>query len=249
MSAMQPLMYPNDFIASLLMMPVFLCISISGTYLIFYANSGHLIAGVSIYEMLFVEIFSALIWLFSTITPLGNGMIGFQIISGGLDRFILQPLPGFLSIFFQKLYIQKFILICIRIVLLLLVLFLGHFTFSLIQLLQLLFILVTSMILLHSIFIFGEALNFWFPNSNFSQHFFQYAQNYTDYPSKIYPDFFVKIFTYLIPLFLIGNPVYFILKNEFTLTFFYIIVGISILWTAIACILWQTGKKHYQSAN
>lgn len=249
MSLIQLLIYPGDFFWSIFMMPIRILVSVLSIYFVLAVSTQHTLAGLSIYHLLFVGSSTSLIWYMSTFTPLGVGRIGSQIISGKLDGYLLKALPPFICIIFQDIFIHRIIQILIHLLMLTVIIIVGHIHFNLWQIFQILFVSLSSSILLHSIFLLGDALYFWFPNHNFSDFFLAHADNFARYPASIYPNPLRFFFIFILPAFLIGNPLYEVIQNTYTLPLFFTTIILMIFWLVLAIVAWSSGIKIYESAN
>lgn len=243
------LAYKMDFIWFIFMMPVFLASEIFGIYFIFAAGGSGTIAGFTMTEFLFVSSIAAFNWIISSFSPLSSGRITSQIITGDLDTYLLKPISPALSIWFQKIYMKRFLMLFVRIIVLMCLIVFGHISLSLGQISSIAFIVVTSVILYHTFFIFGDSLCFWFSKLEMNEMLFELTEQTVYYPASIYPDIMRKLCTFVIPIFLISNPVYLVLKNTYTFWDMMFTLCMVLLWVGIAGLTWTKGQRIYESAN
>ncbi|MFN7161237.1 MAG: ABC-2 family transporter protein [Candidatus Gracilibacteria bacterium] len=241
--------YRMDFIWFVIMMPVFLASELLGIYFLFAAGNLERIAGFTFVEFVFVSSLAALTWMFTSLSAIGAGLIVRQINSGHIDMFLLKPLPFSIAVIGQKFYIKRFLQIFVRIIILICVLYFGKLTLSILQVFQILYVLATSLILYYALFIAAESLSFRFANLDMGNVLYDTIDQTTYYPAAVYPAMMRFIFTYILPIFLLVNPVYLILKNEYSFTHVITAFVITFLWILIAWYFWTEGKNAYESAN
>lgn len=249
MSFLLNLEYRMDLIWFLFMMPVFLASELLGIYFIFVAGNITTIAGFTFKEFLFVSSLSALAWMLTSLTAIGAGLIVRQINDGKLDIFLLKPLPLFTAVMGQKFYVKRFLQIFVRIILLFCIVYFGQMTFTIKEIFLIIYIFLTTLILYFSIFIAIESVTFWIPKFDGAEFLFEFIDQVIYYPAGIYPDIFRNVLTYIVPIFLLANPVYLVLQNTYQRKDMLITFLLTILWIIIAKIVWSTGQRAYQSAN
>lgn len=246
---MQPLMYPKDFLWSFVTMPIKMFVNIVSIYLVLQVTVGGNIGNMIFAQLVFVGSWSMIIWYLVGITPLGGGVIGYQITSGILDKFLLKPLPLVYMCTFQKFYVQKIVEILLQVGICTYILFHGYIFLSPIQWVQVCFVILSSITLVISIFYCAEALYFFFPNSTVTEYFIEHASSIAKYPSDLYPTFFRTLFTFFVPAFLITNPLFEIFAHRYTWSLFFVTILLVSFWVVLSIVLWKKGVTQYQSAN
>lgn len=249
LSLRQERAYPLDNFILFFSKPLLIGLEFLGVYFLYTASGNSSIAGFSQAQMLIVLNLSYLTFLCTTVIPPGTGITTTQISNGKLDPFFLRPQGLFFSFWTQRFYPMRLVEIALRFVYLLLVLFMGHLIITPIQWFSIGVICLLSIFLFLIFFSIGDSLSFWFPFVDFNELFFEFTDHLGYYPNTLYPKSIQLIFTYILPFFLLGNPMYQVFSGTYSLSLFGMHFLIVLCWLCIAIVLWSKGIQRYDSAN
>lgn len=183
-------------------------------------------------------------------TVLASGRIPGQILRGELDFLFLKPMRTGFLILFQQVFFYSIPSIALRAFLLVIVFIVSGISLTPLQTSYVLFVLISSLGIVSLLFAFFLGLCFYVENLASAREFLHgLIQDTTRYPKEIYPFFWQTIGVYLIPIFLVGNPMFKVLHSEYTIIDLLTTLIIVSILSIVINLLWKEGLKRYISAN
>ena len=249
LSVLELLMYPQDLWWALFTVPIKAAVSIGYVYIVVLITKNGTVGDMASAELIFTGSWSTIVWYLISFTPLNSGMISMQIERGSIDKFILQPFPLLFLTIFQKIYIQKIVEITLHLSICGTILLWGLIVLSPLQMIQGLFVIVSCFLLIISISIAAESMDFFLPKNIFAQFFIQQSSSIAKYPKDIYPSLFQTLFTLFMPAFLITNPLFEVFKGTYSWPFALLTLCMILFWAGLGMLLWRKGVQYYHSAN
>lgn len=231
-----------------------LAYSISGilfVWYLFYSGRVNEIAGFTIYEFYFVmalgQIIQMIGWL---LAGKSTWRLRQGIYLGGLDFYLTKPVNTIFLVSFSQFWIAQFGATLVSSLFLLTVSWPHlaiNWTAEFIG--KLIFILLISLLIYWLIFWLASLVWFFWPQFNSLRYVFDVTSDVSFYPRKVYPAFLNWFFTFIWPMFLVINPIFFWLEGKYDWTMMWRDGGILIIFILIYMIMWREGLKRYNSAN
>lgn len=251
LSFLRQVMYKTDVWFYALSVVSFAITQIFFLYFLFGSSKNPSLGGYTRDQMLFVYLMSqwtyALFFAFSfdNLKLLGN-----QLTEGLLDFYFLYPGSITFHTMFQKVSFRNTLSI-LAVNTLATVLIMPHLqlTLSLYEYMQSIFILVTSCIILHCMYMNAISLLFFLREFWGPWNFLSWVADITRYPKGIYPWGIQLFFLTVVPYFWSINPLYSITQHEYAGTHVLQQLGFTILYTLLSSMLWQKALEQYESAN
>lgn len=178
-----------------------------------------------------------------------------SIRQGTFDRLLLRPVPLIWQVFGSDLTLRRLGRVAFGIAIFILALNLNPISWTTGKLLYLPLVILGMVCFFGGLFIIGATLTFWTVESSEVMNILTYGgAQLMVYPMSIYPDWFRRIFTFVIPaIFLNYYPaLYFLDKGDASslqalVYFLSPVVGTTAL--VMALLFWQYGLRHYQSTG
>ena len=114
---------------------------------------------------------------------------------------------------------------------------------------KLIFINISGMLIMYSIFLFPNILSFWTIENNFINNFINSVFELNSLPMKFYKKFLQNIGTFIFPIFLITNFPFMHLLGLLSIKNILIMTLIAILTFTVTKMFWNYGIKNYSSSN
>ena len=172
-----------------------------------------------------------------------------QIYKGKLDYFFLRPMNIRFLMMHQEISGIQSLMTVAYLVIIFYYLF-SRYDFGLTgwDWFLIVILLLVSMFVHLILHWLGVLINFYWPNFWGVWQFMGSISDISRNPKQVYPPFWQTILTYVIPIFLINNPIYYILDHSFSWEFGAQIGLIVVILLMIFMILWKDGLKRYSSA-
>lgn len=181
--------------------------------------------------------------------------LGYLVINGELDIFLLRPL----NVLFQFLFMDVNLVGVTDLISGVIIFAYGciklNFVWSLPNILSIIAAIIGGTLLRGAIWLIWASRSFWSENrGNFVWHTMQLYDKTTMYPLTIYPRFLQVIFTIMIPLgWITFYPAGAILNKElpfyipFNVPFLTMLIGIAVF--SLSCFIFCRGLKKYESSG
>jgi ABC-2 type transport system permease protein len=177
------------------------------------------------------------------------------VVRGEFDQLLLRPLPITFQMVTARFPTRRFGRLAQGLFALGISLVVLKPSWSIDQLLFFPVMLLGGMLLFMAIFVVGATTSFWSPQAHEAINIFSYGGQFmSSYPMHIYQEWFLTLFTFLIPmafinyypsLYLLGKP------DPFGLPPFMPFLSpiVAVLAFRLAIALWRRGVGHYQSTG
>lgn len=248
---MKDLMYKLDFVIGNSSAFVYILVQFGLISLLFYAGNIKDIAGFSQYDIYFVLLASELVVFVSSIIGTENyRLVRDQIHQGGLDFVLIKPANSLFLTAFQRIGIKEGLTIVVYSLILL------PYVYSRMDLnlgmrdwLTVLWILINSTILMNAMYWISIFVCFFWDRFFGLWWLINCSLDINHYPRDIYPRYIQMFLLYVLPIFMIGNPVYFVIKGKFDLMMNLKMIAVVVTFVMIAMWMWKVGIKKYQSVS
>lgn len=200
-----------------------------------------------------VEIsFGLMDMIFSGFDP---GRFGQQVRLGAFDRLLLRPVNVTVQVLGDEFLLRRLGRIIQGVVIFAIAINLAEIDWTAAKVFYLPFVVVGLIGFFGGLFVIGSTITFWTVESIEAINILTYGgTEMMSYPMHIYPDWFRRFFTYIVPaIFLAYYPALFILDKPDPYGMSPIVqliaplVGLSLLGAAL--LFWRFGIKHYQSTG
>lgn len=247
---MNMLAYKQDTIVAFLLYSYFLVIHLVLVEVIFSVADINLLLGWNKWEIMLVMVLAEIVWA-----------LMFTFIWSNVTRVTKEFHTGWLDFDLTKPINPVFIMSCRRIHAIdlahcILYLFLAVFfyhkaqlNFSWDQWLIFGFIMLMSLVLMYSISWNLALITFFSERATALWEFFLNITEINNYPKGIYPAGLRSILLYIFPVFLVVNPVYELMAGTFSVSDFWRIILVAVLFLMINVNMWRAGLERYNSAN
>lgn len=250
-SIMKFFIYRSNFFYGVLASVVYGISAILLIWLIFQSGNVKQIAGFSIYEIYFVlGLSQIMVMIDSIVISFNTRNMRSMIHYGGLDKGLTMPINTVWWASFQYLRMRDIATIILYLVFLLF--FVGPqvmIEWSWWSLGQFLYIIVLSLVLYWALYWITALIWFYWPQFNALRLMVRNVEEINKNPRELYPDSVQWVMTFIVPMFVIINPVYLWLTGEYTLAVMLRDAGVVIIFLLIYMIMWRDGLKRYNSAN
>jgi ABC-2 type transport system permease protein len=218
--------------------------------MLFVASGVDRIAGFSIDKIYLVFALSQISIIFVYVFIQSNTpLVINQINNGLLDFFLVKPADTKFLIM-----TQRFVAVQVYIIILYLIVFFPYLHYTGVlnltwQQFGWLFYITINSVLIHGLLLWiGAILNFVWPNFRIFHVFVNNTLDVIKYPKRIYPQVIQGFLTFLVPIFLIINPAFEVLKGSFGWADFVNIFLITLMFGLIFLNLFKYGLRRYNSA-
>ncbi len=197
--------------------------------------------------LFFVAFMMAIDQLHMTQFAMSFWQLSHDIRLGQLDYFLLKPAPVLFPIFFRNIRVAS--LVNLPLVWGLLIFFGSKAGLSTLDWILLPPFVLLALTLIVSIEILITSAMFW-TVENLGINFIRTElQSISRWPDFIYLFFFNKVFTFVVPVLLVGSvPSHILLSGRSIWTIFGMLAAIGVLWVLIR-IAWRAGLRRYESAS
>ena len=246
---MTEMSYKQDFLFQMVTTFVYMVVQVLSIKYLFLAGGITQIYGYSMAQVYFVfaliQLFMMLHFIF-TYPSLETAR--WQIFRGQIDFYLVKPINTIYQISMQRIKISAGLAIFGYLFFLF---YLSRETLVVIDVFkfaQLVFLVFFAFGLFY--FMIWISTTAWFFWSKFEslRWLIHNSQDITRYPKKIYPQFLQSLLIYVLPMFLMINPAYDILQNEFGWSDFGRMIMMLIMFGLIYLIMWKEGLRRYNSA-
>lgn len=228
---------------------LFQFVSIAFVYFLFSTNNWNNIAGLSIYDFYFVYVISDLVMTLMLISvyPSTTRMKN-QVHKGNFDMNLIKPKSWFM-VHFQRSWMaagfQRFIY---QIILFCLVYNQTTLEYSFLNIWLLIFLFVNSLAMMYLIYWNAVYLYLFYPKFDAVFDFVRTADEYNQYPSKIYPREIQWFFSFIVPVFLVVNPIYKLIDGTLDMKYIGGMMLVLLVFVLVNTWMWREGLRRYQSA-
>lgn len=242
------LMYRGDFWAGTLTELFYLVVQVLFIAFIFKAAGITEIAGFNLYQVYFVwaafELLNSLSFIF--VSP-SAGRLYSMIHYGSLDMVLLKPRMKTFVLFNNSWITDSFSGYIFNT--LLLIYIWPHLVLTGVDWWRVLFVMMTSFLIFAMIQYISTLVNFYSARFDALNRLIKGSYEILKYPREIFPRAMQNFYIFVLPMFLIANPIYEIMAGEFGWSDGVVIVAITILLMGIAWFMWVDGLKRYVSAS
>lgn len=250
MSFKKRLLYKGDFIFSIIPTVVYAVVQILFLYFALAAGNTSTMGGFSRDELYAVFFFSQLVIGFFFMFTFTNLRLLFdQMHTGDLDYFLIKPVNPSFALQFQEVVLDAgtitiFLYSTAGIILLFQI---SNITTSFSDSILILWIVVLSFLLYHAMHLFAVAVGLYVERLNF-QWVINNLTPLNRFPREIYPYGLQLIFTFVVPILLVVNPIFPVLQQKTDPW----LIGCTFLLVAVffaaSQIFFLKGLKRYSSA-
>ena len=248
---MRDMVFKVDFLARFVTGLSWVVLEVYLINMIYDVSGVESIAGFGRYEILFVYILYQVIMSFSFIITPGMliRLIFNQIHFGGLDMLILRPINTFWITIFQKMSLREFLPAFVYgFVFLPYILVKMELSWDINLLLQVGFVFFYSIVLVTVLYWVSIFIVFFIEKATFFVYFVDNLSGFGIYPRKLYPGWIQFAVMYVVPFFLVANPIYDVLEGSFSVGKFIQMLLMLILFIMILALEWRVGFRRYNSA-
>jgi len=197
-----------------------------------------LILGQLVYAVIFA-------FIYDNVKKLRN-----QIFRGELDKFLLKPVNTMFISVFQSVSLRQWVIIIFYVLVFTPYLFFKydyHLTLEMFG--QIVFVVVMGIILLSCLFLVAGLIYFFWPKFDVFWRIVWDASDFYRWPKTVYPEWIQLIMTFVVPLFVLVNPIYNVLDGSFNWSQASLVLLMTALFVALSGWMWREGLKKYNSAN
>lgn len=218
--------------------------------LVGHASGSTHILGYTTSELIFLILASELITDIASMTTFTSQRLPFQILRGELDGFLIKPLPVLIAVGLQQFFIKSLVSFTFIAIVLIGTIVISNMSFSIQQIVAILFIFAQSIILLFCINFLAGILSFFVEGLMDIQNFIlDMKTKISGYPRELFPTIFQNIFTFVIPILLIASPLLKVFHNTYSREDMILGLVISGFFVLLSTVLWSIGLRRYSSAN
>jgi ABC-2 type transport system permease protein len=250
MSWRRALAYRVNFLLILLVSLTWLSVQITALLIILHLGGDHGLAGFSREEFFFVFLVSQVVFAFFYFFRGGLREGSRNIHFGELDFPLSRPLAPIFATFFQRIdWTAAPMLIAVP-VLGWMVFSEGRLEISFLQLGQISFVTITSLLLALTLYLLAAILPLFLVNAQFAKNFVnELFDASTRWPASIFPQPLRAGLTYLLPVLLIAQPTFEVLSGEFSWLSAGRILVILVVFFLLLCAMWKKGLARYTSSG
>jgi len=251
MSVMQAMMYKQDFILASVTSLVYFLTQLFLILMFFEAGNIDKVAGYSMYDIYFIFVLVQFVigFVFVFVHTSARYTID-QIHNGGLDVFLMKPADSRFLISLQSFrashayMIFMFVFIALPLVLMKVDYGFVFWDFVIIGYLLLISFVVYAVMYWMAALIHLIVPRLWGP--------WMFLGNIGDiikYPKGVYPGLMGRLLTYVVPVFLVVNPIYKVIDGSFAFIDFVEISLLAVVFVLLYLLMWEIGLRRYNSAN
>jgi len=251
MSMMQAMMYKIDFALASVTVVVYFLTQFLLIKMFFVAGGVLEIGGYRENDLYFVFTLAQLVVFTKFFVFRDSARITTnQIHTGSLDYILLRPASEKFLVTFQSFKsIHSFAILLYVIVALPYLYCVGGYNFNIFDWLTVLYLLFIGVLVYAIVYWIAVLLNFVWPRFHGLWMFVNEIGDIMKYPKNIYPDIVENFLTYIIPIFLVVNPVFKVIDNSFEWNDFWEINLVTLVFVLVYVLLWKVGLRRYNSAN
>ncbi len=177
------------------------------------------------------------------------------VVRGEFDQVLLRPLPITFQMLSARFHVRRIGRLAQALVALVLAFTLLDLSWNAGDTAFFAVMLAGGTLLFMSIFVAGATMSFWAPQAHEAINIFTYGGQFmTSYPMHIYQQWFVSLFTFVIPMAFINYyPALYLLDkpDPFGLPPFMPFLSpiVAVVVFRLTLSLWRVGVKHYQSTG
>jgi len=220
-------------------------------WLVFQAGKINQIAGYSLYEIYFIfSLSQILVMLNSVVIDVNVRNLQIKIDRGRLDDVLMRPWNSLLAVSFGYIRLRDVVS------LLFYVFFVGWYVmphlsvvWNLIGIAKLTLIMTISLVLYWVLSWLAAFVWFFWPKMNAFRLMINTVYDINRFPREIYPQGLSWFLIYILPIFLIVNPVFLWLKGSYHGEIIFRDLGVMLIFVLVYAITWREGLKRYSSAN
>jgi ABC-2 type transport system permease protein len=251
MSLMCDMAYKWDFLSRFGTGMVWMVLEVVMIYLIYSVAGINEIAGFGQMEIYLVWSFYQLVM--SMVFVISPGLVIYaifrQIHFGGLDFFIIKPVNLFFLLVNQRYSLREFApTFFMGILGVILIMLYGNIEFDFWQWTMVLYVIVSSIVLLSVLYWIAVFVAFFVENAKFLISFVDEMSGVGIYPKEIYAKWMQNFLLFVLPFLLVANPIYNILENKFDWKNIINSALIVLIFVLILKIEWGVGLRKYNSA-
>lgn len=242
------LMYRGDFWAGTITEILYMIAQLLLINYIFLVADVKEVGGFSLYQFYFVgavfEIIRAIAHIF--IVP-SAGRFWSLIHYGKLDMVVLKPKMPVFVLFNNSWITDTFSGFIFSVLVIYYVWSNMQLTWGQTGLIML--VSVFSLVILGTLEWIGSLVNFYSARFDAFNRLLRSSIDVAKYPRSIYPRIIQNFYLFLVPIFLIANPIYEIMQKSFGWDDIKIILAMTVLLIGITWFLWVDGLRRYSSGN
>jgi ABC-2 type transport system permease protein len=125
---------------------------------------------------------------------------------------------------------------------------LGGFSFSVLDWLATVFIYVYAVVAVYLMYAIAISLNFYIEHFQLAYEFIDNMLVMSRFPRAVMPRAVQSFFVYLLPFFLVINPLYQVIAGTFGWATVELMLGILVVEVLVFSVLWRGGMQRYSSA-
>ncbi len=247
-SFMSQMEYRINFISSILVETGYFFAKF--TYVVVIIRSGLTVDGFGPYHItVFIGAYVCMTGLYMLVYP-SFLMLPESIRTGGLDLFMIKPVSlQFITSFYKQDYGMVIPNVSAGLSLIIYGLVKAGVQLSLLQVLLSVLFLLTGAILTYALFFLPMVISFWVIRVDKLNATLGSLWDFNNMPMIIYPRWIQRIGVYVIPLFLISNPIAFSLLGGMEFSLFLPALLMPFLLLGVVRILWNKGLRAYHSSS
>ena len=250
MSWRRALAYRMNFLLVLLVSLVWLSVQITALLIILHFGEDHGLTGFSREEFFFVFLVSQAVFSFFYFFRAGLREGSLKIHRGELDFSLSRPLAPVFATFCQKVDWTATLIFVGILILGWLAFSGGELEISFLQLGQISFVTITSLLLALTLYLLAAILPLFLANAQFAKNFVnELFDASTRWPAEIFPQPLRGALTYLLPVLLVVQPTFEVLSGEFSWLSAGRILVILAVFFLLLCAMWKKGLARYTSSG
>lgn len=182
--------YPVDVLTFTVIMPIVFMTEILGIIFIFHAASVEHLLGYSLYEILFVGNLGIMIFQLASIGTILSYDTETKLLYGLMDSYFLRPISFIFQLSFRSIYIENFFLLTGRAIACIIIASLGDISFSLLNIVQLFFVIISSVIIESTLLLLAVSIHFFYPRTSslIQKDLAILIESTREFPKEMYPD-------------------------------------------------------------
>ncbi|HPH78569.1 MAG TPA: ABC-2 family transporter protein [bacterium] len=218
-------------------------------YILFSTNDWAKIAGFTVYDFYFVYIISELIntvcfiSIFPSATRLKN-----QIYNGYFDILLIKPKNWFVMQFYRSWVAGGFQRIFYETIVFFLIYRHASMEWNVVNIFLIIFVFCYSVAMFYFIYWNSVYLYFFYQKFDTVYQLVRTASELNQYPVGVYPRSIQWFFTFVIPVFLVANPVYKILNGTLDVKYIGGMMLVLLVFLMINVLMRKEGMRRYESA-
>jgi ABC-2 type transport system permease protein len=168
---------------------------------------------------------------------------------GQLDFLMLKPIrPTFLMFNQETRLFGPLSMLIYSVMTMAALLYRGNIIIEPSMFWMIILIMVLSIILMHSLYLIGTSVFFWYNEFWALWDVIHEFQEIVKYPKSVYPAIMRFVLLFILPMFNIINPIYGILRHEPSWGIILNLLIVNIIFGGIAWTMWIYGLRRYSSA-